>query len=210
VIKRRVAVLAGAVVTSATVAACGGGSSGPGSTPPATTSPVATQTVVITQTPTPSHATSPTSTPSTPVLSAPACTTGELKLSLGSGQGTAGSTYQPVIFTNTSSKSCSLYGYPGVSFVDSSGTQLGKPAARSNVPHFSAVTLAARGAASALLQLPDPGVFSPGACNEVTADRLKVYPPNQLKALLVSDHAQICTTKRGRTIIGPVHSGTDG
>lgn len=196
---------------SAAVAGCGGGSSdsGAGSPPP---SPVTTHTVEITPTPTPPEPT-PTPTPSAAPSTAPqaaACTTGQLKLTLGSGQGTAGSTYQPIILTNTSSGPCSLTGYPGVSFVDASGAQLGKSAARNNQP-YHAVTLAGSGGqASALLRLPDPGVFSPSDCNQATAAKLKVYPPNQTGALVVSDAADVCTTKTGRTVVGPMHAGTDG
>ena len=97
-----------------------------------------------------------------------------------------------------------------MSFVDASGAQLGKPAARNSQP-YHAVTLAGGGGeASALLRLPNPGVYSPSDCNETTAAKLKVYPPNQLGALVVADPADICTTKTGRTSIGPMHAGTEG
>jgi hypothetical protein len=209
VIIRRTALVLGAFAASTAVAACGGGSSAgsAGSTTPP--SPVATQTVTITETPTPTNATTPVSSSSPVTPQVAACTTGQLKLTLGAGQGTAGSTYQPIVFTNTSSGSCSLFGYPGASFVNASGAQLGQPATRDTSTH-SVVTLAGGGKASALLRLPDPGVFSPGDCHQTTAARLKVYPPNQTGALLVADAADICTTATGRTSIGPVHSGTNG
>jgi hypothetical protein len=130
-------------------------------------------------------------------------------MTLGSGQGAAGSSYQPIIFTNTSSKTCSLTGYPGVSFLDSGGTQLGDPAAHSGASHGS-VNLTPAGKASALLRLPDPGVFSPSNCKQTTAAKVKVYPPNQTESLSAADAADICTTKTGRSSIGPVHAGSDG
>jgi hypothetical protein len=165
--------------------------------------------VTITQTPTATPTPSPSPTASQSQAAAAACTSRQLKLSLGTGQGTAGKTYQPVVFTNTASKPCTLFGYPGVSFVDANGNQLGKAAAH-DTGSKQLVTLAPQGGtASALLGVPDPGVFSPANCQQLTASKLKVYPPNQTHALLVSDPAMICT-KAGRSTIRPVVPGSTG
>lgn len=211
VIVRAMATLIGTTAVLATVAGCGGSGSGGGGTQPTPTVTV-TQTVTApppTTTPASSPATSPTASPTHTHPAAAACTTGSLKLSLGQGQGTAGSTYQPIVFTNTSSAPCSLFGRPGVSFVDSSGAQLGKSASNASGVEQT-VTLAAGGTASALLQLPDPGVYSAAQCQESTASRLKVYPPNQTGALLVADPVQICTTSAGRASVRPVVAGASG
>lgn len=55
-----------------------------------------------------------------------------LGVGLGDSDGAAGTIYQTVILTNESSKTCDLYGYPGVSFVTGAGGhQIGAPATRS-------------------------------------------------------------------------------
>ncbi len=204
---RLVTVFAG--VVAAAVAGCSSKSSG-GTTPPVPLSPSAT----VTATATPSSSTTPTATPSpsaspSAVAAAP-CRSTHLRLSISSGQGAAGSSYQPIVFTNTGSKPCSLYGYPGVSFVDSSGHQLGLPASHSGGSK-QLVTLAGHGGtASALLQEPDPGVFSPANCKQTTASQVKVYPPNQTGALFAADPVVICTTKKGRTSVRTVVVGASG
>ena len=65
-----------------------------------------------------SPASSPTVAPSQ-AGAAPACATSALKVTVPKGQGNAaaGSSYYPIQFTNASGTSCTLYGYPGVSFV---------------------------------------------------------------------------------------------
>jgi hypothetical protein len=208
---RVVAVVVGSAALVAGVVGCSSGSSGGAAPASGSTTPQPTATVTVTETPTSTAGTStPTPTQSAAHPTAAACSSGQLRLSLGAGQGTAGATYQPIVFTNTASKPCSLFGYPGVSFVDAGGTQLGKPAAHATGAK-QLVTLAGHGGtASALLKEPDPGVFSPSNCHQTTASRLKVYPPNQTVALLVSDPALICTTKAGRTSVRPVVPGSTG
>jgi hypothetical protein len=128
-------------------------------------------------------------------------------LSLGNAQGAAGSSYVPVVLTNTGSAKCTLYGYPGVSFVDASGTQLGVPAKHSPGTEKT-IKLSSGASANATLRMPNPGNFDPSTCNQATADRLRVFPPGETHPLFIKDAAQICTTKAGRTDIGPMTFGT--
>src|SRR5262245_45323085 len=68
-------------------------------------------------------ASSPSSVPSAPAspTDSPAppgpgpCPTRSLQVKLGVSQGTAGSVYTTIVFTNISDVTCTLYGYPGVS-----------------------------------------------------------------------------------------------
>ena len=71
--------------------------------------------------------------------SAPSCATSGLVIWLNTeGNGTAGSIYYQLEFTNQSGHTCTLRGYPGVSAVDLSGHQLGSAASRNTVraPHL--------------------------------------------------------------------------
>lgn len=171
-----------------------------------------------TPTPTPTHHHSHTATPSaTPTTSAPTtpptstgpCSSGHLALSIGIGQGTAGTSYQVLVLTNTGSSACTLFGYPGVSFVDASGAIIGKPASRDHGPEHT-ITLAAGGAANALSRQPNAGNFSPSACHMKTADRVQVFPPGQTVSLFAHDPVQVCSTSKGRTGIGPMLAGNGG
>ena len=64
------------------------------------------------------------------------CATSALKVALavGARARAAGSIYYPIDLTNTSGSTCTLFGYPGVSFVTGpSGTQIGRAATRNPV-----------------------------------------------------------------------------
>src|ERR1700733_14616032 len=70
---------------------------------------------------------------SSPALAAgpPACQTGGLVTWLDTnGNGTAGSIFYTLNFTNLSGRRCTLRGYPGVSAVNLRGQQIGRPATR--------------------------------------------------------------------------------
>jgi len=85
---------------------------------------------------------------------AAACATTALKASTGgAGGGAAGSFYSVIDFTNTSTASCTLYGYPGVSLTTASGAQIGAAATRDTASAPRLVTLAPGATANAELRL---------------------------------------------------------
>jgi hypothetical protein len=92
--------------------------------------------------------------------------------------------------TNIGSAACTLYGYPGVSWVaGDDGHQVGPAAARQADVTGSAeqtVTLAPGALASAPLNMVDAGVFPPAACKPVPVRGLRVYPPGERAALFFS------------------------
>ena len=95
----------------------------------------------------------------------PRCTVSHLSLRLGTAGHAAGSTYRPIIFTNKGTTSCTLRGYPGVSYVaPSTGAQVGAAATRSAGVTVRTVTLAPGGRASALLQLVNSINYPPSRC----------------------------------------------
>lgn len=119
--------------------------------------------------------------------------------------GTAGAIFYPVEFTNIGSKSCTLYGYPGVSAVNSKGKQLGPAAARLTMTHHT-VTLKPDQTVSANLGILPPG-FKPG-CKTATAAGFKVYPPNETGGQVVSNLSfPICKNKGGSLTVYPVTKG---
>jgi hypothetical protein len=207
---RRSAIAVGVACAAVLLAACGG-SNQPGAT--------ATTTVTATASASPSApATTPagggTTTPTTPA-GGPSCATSALHATIGLGNGAAGSTYLPITFTNTSGTSCTLYGYPGVSFVSdpSGGPQIGAAATRNPQTPSQVVTLAAGATAHATLQLVTAQNFPPSKCKITTAHWLRVYPPGETAPIYLKFKAQVCgggPHAHGVLSIQAVQSGSSG
>ena len=121
------------------------------------------------------------------------CSTSALKVSLGQANGSAGTTYYPLQFTNTSKTTCTLRGYPGVSAVTGSGQQIGNPASRIQ-SSFATVALAPGTRQSAFLGIVETGNFSPSVCAPVMAAALKVFPPNSGKSLTIKKSFSTCSS----------------
>jgi len=142
--------------------------------------------------------------PAAPATSAPAsagaagCASAGLTAKVDTAQagGAAGSTYVPIDFTNTSGSPCTLFGYPGVSFVTGpTGGQLGEAASRNPAATATTVTLAPGGVAHATLQVAEAGNYSASACTPVTAHWLRIIPPNQPTPIFARYTVQACSAK---------------
>ncbi len=184
------------------VAAAAGCSSSSTPTTPVTTSPTtpgASSTGIA-------AATSPGTTPTAAAL--PACPTSSLRVKLGLSEGYAGGVYQVIDFTSTSSASCTLYGYPGVSLVTGPPyAQLGSAAKRTTTP-VKLITLAPGETADALLQVVDALNFPSATCSPTKATNLKVYPPNQTAPVYLADTSYGCAKPVQTLFIGPVQTGS--
>ena len=113
----------------------------------------------------------------------PKCTTSNLRVWAGvPGDGSAGSVQFQLELSNISARACTLLGYPGVSATAGHGGQVGRAASRVASHPVTQVVLGPGGTAHAELRVTDVGVFSRGACHPVTADGLKVFPPNDFTA----------------------------
>ncbi|HVT21348.1 MAG TPA: DUF4232 domain-containing protein [Mycobacteriales bacterium] len=207
--RTRLAVAATAAVVALVAAGCSSSSSGGGTgTPTTASSPPSTSpsgTASATQSPTGSA--KPTPSFSSTVSASKRCVTKHLRLSLGQGQGVAGATITPIVFTNVGKKPCTLFGYPGVSFVDASGAQVGVDAAHRGGEEAT-VTLGHNDSANAQLSVPDPGNFAPSDCQQQQATRLRVFPPGSFAALTVDDAMIVCTTATGAANVHPVTPGS--
>jgi len=172
------------LASCALLTACG--TAGPAATP--------TKTVTVR----PSTATSPP--PSSPAASAaaagpPGCLASALQATLGVAQGTAGTLYQVVVLTNTSDSTCTLFGYPGVSFVSGvGGQQVGAAASRNSAVASTLVTLAPGGQANTLIGLHDAGAYNPSQCQPTSVDWLRIYPPGDYGSIYVQYQAQTCAS----------------
>jgi len=142
----------------------------------------------------------------------PSCTTTDLSVTIGASQGTAGSIYQPIVFTNTGTATCTLYGYPGVSLAGGSPVaQIGAAAARSTATAASIITLAPGAAANALLQYTEAGNYSPSTCNPTPATELIIYPPGQTVSASVAYTNTACAATGVDILhVGVVTAGSGG
>jgi hypothetical protein len=105
----------------------------------------------------------------------------------------AGTAYYHLEFTNLSHRTCTLYGFPGVSARASNGRQLGNPAARDDAVKAQTVRLAPGATGYALLEYSD--VVTGNCPHKVTAAYLLVYAPDQTVANTAFWALPACTTK---------------
>jgi hypothetical protein len=164
---------------------------GTGAPAPATTNTVTVQAAAS------SSATSsaPAAAPSPAAAAGPSgCLASGLQAQPGVGQGAAGTAYQVIVLTNTSNATCTLYGYPGVSFVTSIGGSLvGKPATKDPVYGKTLITLAPGGKANFMLAIHDAGAMP--NCQPTNVDWLRIYPPNDYGSIYVQYKTQACASE---------------
>ena len=211
---RRTARLRGVTVTVAALVLGGSATAlvarahnttGPQTPAAATTSTAATPTNPAT-TPSPTPTTSPNGAGST-------CLTAGLSLRLGAAQGAAGSTYQPIVFTNTSAHPCTMDGYPGVAFIDTpTGRQVGTPASRSSQQPPRTISLAPGASASAVLQIVNPYNYPTATCQPQPVTAVRIYPPGNTTAtdLPLTGAATACSTSVTQLLIQATVPGTTG
>jgi hypothetical protein len=124
---------------------------------------------------------------------APECRASALQVWIGlPGDHAAGHTYYPLELTNVSGHTCDLFGYPGVSAIGG-GHQLGSAAIRDPAVASRTVRLLPAETATATLAITNVGVYSPAACKPVTADALRIYPPDQYQSDVVSFSFPACS-----------------
>jgi hypothetical protein len=178
-----------AVLLCTAVLAAGCASASPNSPAPAASQPAAGSSVPSTAASTPAPS---------PAAATSQCRSSALhaKVDITQSGAAAGSVYYPINFTNVSSRQCTLYGYPGVSFVTGeSGSQLGRAATRDAAARPTAVTLDPGQVAHATLQVASAGNFDPSACRPVTAHWLRIFPPDQFTPIYARFTALACSSR---------------
>ena len=201
----RLALTAAALIGAAAVAGCASsGTSSPPAAPGSTAPTPTTASPASTGGNTPAVA-SPSATATGPA----ACPTSSLRVKQGVSQGYAGGVYVVIDFTNTSSSTCTLYGYPGVSLVSGPPyMQIGLAAKRSTTTPKTLVTLAPGATANALLQIVDALNYPSASCGPAKATALKVYPPNQTVPVYLPNTSNGCTKPVQILYIGAVRPGS--
>lgn len=146
--------------------------------------------------------------PASPGAVIPRCQPDQLEVwvSPDSAQGTAGTTFFNLDFTNTSNSECHLYAWPGVSATDANGNQLGVAATRNADVPAQYINIPAGGTAHSNLGHVDVQVTP--ACKPVTAMYLKVFPPGDTGSRNAFFPLSACTDQTPYLTIGRVQAGT--
>jgi hypothetical protein len=174
------------------LAACGGSSSpaaiptssvsaSPSSTEPSPSSASTTEPTAATTTAAPTAS-------RTAVVGTADCESRHLALQAGQSQGAAGSTIATFILRNAGATPCGLFGFPGVSFLNSSGARLGAAGTRQGTAAARFIVQPGQ-VASFQVQIPVAGC-SPNSPQSTT---IRVYPPNQKTALEAPAAFPICS-----------------
>ncbi len=190
----KTAPLAAVLLTAGVLAAgCGATASSSTATTGTTSAPASSASAASSQSSGGSAASGSASAPASGGASAglAACTSASLTASVSGGAGAGMSqNHTGLNLKNTGSTACTLYGYPGVSWVaGSDGHQVGAAASRQADPtgaKQAVITLAPGATASAPLDLIDAAVISKSECKPVPVKGLRVYPPGEKAALFVS------------------------
>ncbi|MGW5498501.1 DUF4232 domain-containing protein [Streptomyces olivaceoviridis] len=110
------------------------------------------------------------------------CRTSDLKASLGPDHPGAGQENFALVLTNRSPRTCSLYGFPGVAFVDGAGDAVTPDPERATGQPQQRVTLAPGADAWSALSYTDPAITG---VTTVTPQALLVTPPDETTSLSV-------------------------
>jgi Protein of unknown function (DUF4232) len=162
-------------------------SSTPTTSPPAPPKSAVPLTTVSPTQPTPAPAT-------TLVPQSPTCAVSDLRTSLTAAGGSAGAFHYQLIFNNSSASTCTLYGFPGVSFLDGRGHQIGPAAQEGPAAVRQLVRLAPGQKGYAGMSVTDPGI--PPCAGPGNVAQIRVYPPASFVPALVTAPAgmQVCTS----------------
>jgi hypothetical protein len=139
--------------------------------------------------------------------SAPPCKTSQLVIWISEPEGTAGSFFYNLNFTNLSEATCTLRGYPKAHAVDLRGKRIG-----ANATHepgkTKTLTLAGgeRETETSTLRVVDPGAFSPSECRPEVSAGIRVSPPGQSASKIVPFPSETCAKQPSQSAfgIGPV------
>jgi Protein of unknown function (DUF4232) len=108
-----------------------------------------------------------------------------------------GQNFYDLEISNISTRTCTLYGYPGVAAVTASGKQIGSAAHRDG--GFEAlVTLTPDGTAHATLFIDDKGDFPASRCHPTVASGLRVYAPGDYSSMVFPFSFPACARRGAR------------
>jgi Protein of unknown function (DUF4232) len=132
-------------------------------------------------------------TPDTPIRPG-RCLSSGLRASIGQSLGAAGTSYVALLLTNQSRVTCTLDGYPGVSFIAGADAhQIGAPAHRDARFSAAPVTLLPGATVHATVGVANYANYDPHACQPAQATGYRIFPPGSTGSLLLSAPQTVCS-----------------
>lgn len=138
------------------------------------------------------------------------CKAADLAVKLGRTEGAAGTVYRALLFTNVGGRTCTIQGFPGVSYVaGDDGHQVGEPAFRVG-KKGAAIRLNPGATASATVGFTQVGNFDPAQCRPTAVRGLRVYPPHETASEFVPFATTGCAgnTPSHQLTVKTVHRGS--
>ena len=117
------------------------------------------------------------------------CTVAELSGSIadGGGGGGAGAERVAIVLRDSGTRSCTLQGWPGVSFVGGGdGAQIGNPATLDRSAPHPTLTLRPGHEVQAVVTVEQSGDWDAATCEPRTTDGFRVIPPGSRQSLFVA------------------------
>jgi hypothetical protein len=136
------------------------------------------------------------------------CHTSDLRASVGGNDPGAGQENYALVLTNTSGRTCTVYGFPGFAFVDGSGKQVSTDPQREGGTQKQVVSLGPGHSAWATLRFPNPGMVGGST---VTPTAVEITPPDEkafLKATWSGGEVSKQPSSAAATIVGAFQPGT--
>ncbi|MGD0053822.1 MAG: DUF4232 domain-containing protein [Acidimicrobiales bacterium] len=141
---------------------------------------------------------------------APACSSAMLKVTVGRSQGTAGTIYYPIIFTNQSGSTCSIYGVPMIQPVGVGRISIGPVARNTSRGEMPAShTLKTGQSVSVAFGVIETGNYTPSTCVAKAARGAVVSMGSFLHNRYVHLNMLVCT-KRASTTTHLITAGVTG
>lgn len=120
------------------------------------------------------------------------CKVADLSLSLGGGDAAAGTSYRALVFTNKGTRTCTIQGFAGVSYVaGDDGHQVG-PAAERVGEKGPAIPLAPGASAFADIGFVQIQNYDPAVCQPTEVRGLRIYPPHDYDSAFVANPGTGC------------------
>lgn len=151
----------------------------------------------------------PPPTPNTAATSGE-CKVADLSLRLGGGDAAAGTSYRALVFTNKGGRTCTIQGFPGVSYVaGDDGHQVG-PAAERTGEKGAVITLKPGESAYADVGFVQVLNYDTNVCKPTEVRGLRIYPPHEYDSMFVSNPGTGCagTPPGNQLTISTVQAGT--
>ncbi|MFJ9759835.1 DUF4232 domain-containing protein [Streptomyces sp. NPDC101149] len=135
------------------------------------------------------------------------CASAHLRVSAEDTDTAAGTTHFQLVFQNTGDTTCTLTGFPGVSFRGRDGAQIGNAADRDTDTGPTTVTLVPNGHAAADAEAPDGrSGYSDAQCRPKSVSFLGVFPPGSRDQIDVPWKTAECSSSAIHGLkVGPVH-----